>query len=538
MRQHLGITVQDALRMTPLSGARVVAGDRGLHRIIRHINIMEVPDILDWVREGELLLTTAFSIKDDRCAQERLIPELVSRGLAGLAIKPRRYLQAIPDFMLQQANEHQLPLIELPVEISFSEIINPVMGEILGRQTQFMARLEEVHRQLTDAVLAGGGLAGVSRTLAQLLRNPVLIHSAQGTVYHPGPMAEPTLEELLEEAPLEERPEGLVRTELTYQGRKAMRYSLPIIAAGVTYGTLTAWSLYGRINSFDLTALERATTVAALEIVNERAVREVERRYRNEFLDDLLTRADANTETLARSLSIGWDLSLPRVAVVCESETAHTSEAAYAEAKSRLLEAAGQALQGRQHDIVGEKGKMLVLLIHAASEEAAKAVAMEVAGELTGSSVLRSMGARAGVGRFHPGLNGLIRSYQEAVKALTIGRGISGAAGVIHFDDLGVFRLLHFVENGEELRDFYRETVGPLAEYDEEKGTDLVRTLEAFFECSGNLKRMSERLFTHYNTILYRVERMEEIAGVSLSDPNERLNLQLGLKIRSLIDRV
>lgn len=537
MRNHLGITVQDALRIEPLTGARVAAGGRGLGRIIRHVNVMEVPDILDWVREGELLLTTAFSIKDDPAAQARLIPALAELGLAGLAIKPKRYLQEIPGFMVQQADEWGFPLLELPPEVSFSEIINPVMGEILGRQTLFMSRLEEVHRQLTDAVLGGYGLSGVAQTLSALLRNPVLIRSGQSAAFQPGPQGETTAEELMAELP-EQVPPQLIRAEISWQGRKVTRHTMPVIAAGVSYGSITVWGVYSKIGSFDLIALERASTVAALEIVSERAVREVERRYRNEFLDDLLTRADTTAETLARSGALGWDLSLPRVAVVFEPETNTMSEATYVEAKTVLLEVAGVALRGRRHDILGEKGRLLILLLHSVGTPTPRDLALSIAAEVTGSADRRGLRVRAGIGRYHGGLDGLIKSYQEAVKALTIGRGIAGTDGLVHFDDLGVYRLLHFVGNGEELRDFYRETVGPLAAYDAEKGTDLVGTLEAYFACAGNLKRMSERLFTHYNTILYRVDRIEAICALSLANPNERLNLQLGLKIRSLVQGV
>ncbi len=53
----------------------------------------------------------------------------------------------------------------------------------------------------------------------------------------------------------------------------------------------------------------------------------------------------------------------------------------------------------------------------------------------------------------------------------------------------------------EELEDFYNTTLKPLSDYDEKKSTELVKTLEAYFEYNGNLTRMSEQLYTHYNTI-------------------------------------
>ncbi|HLE59500.1 MAG TPA: PucR family transcriptional regulator ligand-binding domain-containing protein, partial [Candidatus Limnocylindria bacterium] len=52
------ISLARALQLPPLRDARVVAGGAGMERPIRHVNVMEVPDILPWVRPDELLLTT------------------------------------------------------------------------------------------------------------------------------------------------------------------------------------------------------------------------------------------------------------------------------------------------------------------------------------------------------------------------------------------------------------------------------------------------------------------------------------------------
>lgn len=77
--------------------------------------------------------------------------------------------------------------------------------------------------------------------------------------------------------------------------------------------------------------------------------------------------------------------------------------------------------------------------------------------------------------------------------------------------------------------------LGSLVEYDKEKGTDLVLTLTKYFETQGNLKEMSEELFIHYNTVVYRLQRIREITGIDLDDYEERLNLQIALKILDMI---
>jgi DNA-binding PucR family transcriptional regulator len=85
-------------------------------------------------------------------------------------------------------------------------------------------------------------------------------------------------------------------------------------------------------------------------------------------------------------------------------------------------------------------------------------------------------------------------------------------------------------ENPSELQRFYAETVEPLAAYDEQYETDLVRTLETFLEADGNVAGTAQRLFTHRHTIYYRLERVRELSGLDVSSSDGREKLSLGLK--------
>lgn len=106
---------------------------------------------------------------------------------------------------------------------------------------------------------------------------------------------------------------------------------------------------------------------------------------------------------------------------------------------------------------------------------------------------------------------------------------------ILSYDDLGIYKILCQDLLTEELKDFYNKTLKILVDYDKKKSTELVKTLEAYFKYNGNLSKMSEYLFTHYNTILYRINRIEEITGMKLDNPNDRLNMEIALKIKELL---
>ncbi|MBN2980379.1 PucR family transcriptional regulator ligand-binding domain-containing protein [Cohnella algarum] len=90
------LTVEEALRIYPLSRSRIVAGAEGAGRVIKSVNMMDAPDVSDWVKAGEMLFTTAFAIKDTPEDFLRLLQKLNERGSAGLGIKLGRYWKQIP----------------------------------------------------------------------------------------------------------------------------------------------------------------------------------------------------------------------------------------------------------------------------------------------------------------------------------------------------------------------------------------------------------------------------------------------------------
>ena len=88
--RRLGISVGEAMSLPSLARGRLVAGHRGLDRRISSVNMMEVPDIGGYVRAGELLVTTAYPLRDDARSMHQLVLMLAGKVLAGLALKPGR----------------------------------------------------------------------------------------------------------------------------------------------------------------------------------------------------------------------------------------------------------------------------------------------------------------------------------------------------------------------------------------------------------------------------------------------------------------
>jgi len=269
-------------------------------------------------------------------------------------------------------------------------------------------------------------------------------------------------------------------------------------------------------------------------------VTEAQLRLQGDFLQDLLSGSYPSEDAmLARARWMGHDLSRPHVILavavdeaagprpVLESRRMQAADIV----RTELLRLVPDALLREQ------QGTLAVALPRPSFPERSDTI--ELAEQLrrqVDGLLARSL-VTIGVGRSHPGVGGLARAYREADQALAIARTLLGPGRTVHFDDLGVQRLLFQLRDNPELASFYDDLLGRLQAHDERQGAELVNTLEAFFECHGNHVRTAQRLHLHRNTLLYRLDRARQVLGVDFDDPETRLALQVALKIGRVIGR-
>jgi len=139
-----------------------------------------------------------------------------------------------------------------------------------------------------------------------------------------------------------------------------------------------------------------------------------------------------------------------------------------------------------------------------------------------------------GVGRNYKGLINVHKSLNDAAKAVDAYLNYSNDR-IIYFDKLGIYKLFCHDVIKKELIEFYSLTLKKLVEYDNKRDANLVKTMEMYFEKNGNLKKMSEELYTHYNTILYRMKRIQEILDIDINDRSDRYNIETALEIYKII---
>ena len=253
-----------------------------------------------------------------------------------------------------------------------------------------------------------------------------------------------------------------------------------------------------------------------------------------QFLSAVLSRElSVREELIERARELGVELDGGASVIVARAHPQAPTEEGWRSRVRAIAERGARAVANRAIAALSERedvsGAEVLLLLPGGEESAAARAAEAVLRELL--ATLPGYTFALGRSRVAEDPLDLRRAVSEALLAANVAEG-GGDGQPLAFEQTGAYRLLlsTMSENPAELRRFYSETVEPLAAYDEQYETDLVRTLETFLEADGNVAGTAQRLFTHRHTVYYRLERVRELSGLDVSSSDGREKLSLGLK--------
>ena len=538
-----GISVAEVLGLSSLRTARLVAGASGLHRIVRRLNVMEVPDVLPWVKADELILTTGYPLRQSPSSLIGLVGDLDDRGLAAFAIKLARYVDELPAQMLADADRRGFPVILLPDDVGFDDILNQVLTEILNKQAAALAHSDEVHRAIMATVLAGGGLDEVTAKAATLLSQAdVVAIGIEGAI-------------LASAGPEGERMSGmaeLVKAELPARGVVNLAGGgtaivVPITAGDFEHGWLLAARRDGMHATDTLTILERAAAAAALTITQKLTVTAVETRYQSDLFRDLVEgRLDDMERVLDQARWFGWKLQASLVLTVTTVQPVpDQSPRSRRDDLERFAAAWRSALEGHIAGAAVVVVSDQVLTLLPVDQPAADGTgASDQATVPAAADLIAGVGARVhadrhgaptpastGISRPVTSLSELPAAYSQARRAAQVGLQTHVPGAVISFDSLGVLRLLSLIPDSGELRSYLAEVLGPLVPDPSSEHSDLLETLRVLLEANLNVAEAARSQHFHYNTLRYRIGKLERLLGPFMTDSSVRLNVQLALHL-------
>lgn len=404
---------------------------------------------------------------------------------------------------------------------------------VIRAHSESIERAAALHERLTTIVLDGGGMADVAQTLAEVLGGSILVLDPRGRT-----MAAAGDDPLVEQA----RTEGALPDPcpaahavrdarvLSTDARRTRRIpagadgsaacATPIVAGSELLGVLLL--VRDHLDASGVRSLERAALVTALMLLSERTVAEAEHRLRGEILEDLLGSPHRDPEGLRRRATlVGLDLHRPHTVFAARCrDSAH---------RRRIADAAA-SYAAHARGLAGEyRGDTVVLLPQDPDpDEAARTLADHL------SRVVDNL-VTVGAATAAPGIDAIVEAHHDAVRCLDVLLALDRDGEGASPGELGVYGLLFHQAGREELHRFVRRTIGPVLDYDTQRGGELIRTLLAFFACDTGLGRTAAELYIHVNTLYQRIDRITSLLGPQWRHGDQVLQVHLALKVHLVL---
>lgn len=533
----LTFAVTDMLKLDAYSEAVLLSGRDGLQNEITGITIIEDLTIEEWLRGGEVLVTglSPFSGMSDTETQAFFSGLLSRKSVAALIVKVGKAVNEVPHFLVQMGDQFTIPVIQIPRSKPYIDIVHPTFAEILNQQYRKLAYFEQTHRNFRDLSLKNASQMELLDRLEFLIGNPVVLTDKRFHVLYQSQHFPQEVDfEPLKEISKERHRIGSgkhLSAALKVGGALLTALTFEVVGVMDIRSYVTVLEVNKTITDLDYIAIETACTNLSLRKTTDYLVHKTEQRFMNDVVTDLLLgNITQESNLISRSNIAGMNLSCPYVVAVL-----HFNDALPDRQPNNLYEVVDMLMQPFE-GIYCLRGSSAVLLLEQNEPEINPRKTVEkikkslIALQAQVKEQYRLQFA-AGIGNVVDGYKELSTSYNNAMQAHDLGKEIVGNHAVVSFDELGIYKLLHDFGDKRKLNEYIPPSLITLMEYDRNKKSNLVATLDCYLSKNQHYAMAAEQLFVHPKTIQYRISKVKELTDMDFSDAEEIMQVSIGLRI-------
>lgn len=520
----------DLLGLGSMEGARLLSGEEALGRKVVRTNVVEVADLVEWAGAGELIISSGYAFRDNDGAMAGQLAGLQSKGAAALCLKPRRFRDALPGCVVEQARRLGFPLIQLPMAAVFANIVHESMEEILQRETESFRVVQDKMETLLDALLKEDDPEKSLEAMEGAICNPLLIFDSDN--------------DLVMTANTRRLISGHTQEDLIRQlYKRTNRRTLSVFRAGQRQNVpvhffdigghggirIIILEYNGPMGGIDEILLRRTSHILAMEMKNALAVKKIRRKYKSQFVQNWIFGALGDAVNICVSAqNDGYELGIERkyrVAVV-NLNTAH-KDSGFAEQDTNII----------RHIIRNLNPNILFTIL-----EGKLILATEDGGEADASyrelgllsekfNYIMDKGDMSFCVSEACGVQEIPEAYQQARNISRISQRCGIREQVITYERLGVLYLLSLLPEDRAVEQYRDKFLGPIKAYDAQHKSSLLETLRVYLDAGCNTQRAAQLLHSHYNTVVYRIGNVERLTGLSVADVETQLQLRIAYKL-------
>ncbi|WP_090117431.1 PucR family transcriptional regulator [Cohnella sp. OV330] len=522
------LTVEQALAVYPLSEGKLIAGGAGRSRVVKSVNVMDAPDIADWIKEGEMLFTTAYLIKDDPEEATAFLHKLHQRGASGLGIKLGRFWTSVPEALVSKADELGFPLIELPYAFTFSDQMNGLFNAEMRKSTGVLQDVLDKQVRLMRFALRSDHVRELFETVSEVIGDPIAVIGSRGQIVYNG--SENADADLLAGWPW--GPNGRwIKTE----GWQA--FGVPLMKSSRCTGHVLFFTPRIYLSAIEESLYSQAAEMLSfhlnfnyedyLELSVQRDFGQMVKRH---------LRNGMSHESL-ESYASKWELTLFEgayrcVLTVCSSPDPIERAGRLDALKNELLShALIQALSGTH--VVMEEGVLSLFPERDAGGEEER-LSEALSSFLSGLKGAHRENARSAVSSRKKKAAQLAEAYRECGEAHRLSEQWGLGGEVVRYESLDFAYIFEQVSR-QRMTTYCDRLLAGLEGKDPDYVQEMMRTLETYLDNDGQLNETAKKLFIHRNTATYRIEKLGELLDVDFKRINDLLKLKLVFQFRKML---
>lgn len=515
--------LSEILTLVELSKLKVLSGEEGLSNEVKFITIMDNPDIVYWMEEQEILLTNGYFLRDLEEEQMILfINDLAAKNISALFIKFKRFIMELPENVLAHANSIGFPIIEVPVELSWTDISEPVNRYLNERQYYFLHQAMSLRDSMLKLLLSGGSMNELCNLCADSLGKELAIYDVKMKLIAKSKTFDTELL-MAHYSPLKRRHrytmpnDELIKYEhYSVEAEEITFFLLPINYDTSTWGYIILETpIFKPVIYADLAKTEQLAALSAVEIAKINELKKIEEKYLTEFVGHVIAgEIKTMEEIILRGEKLGRKIFREYVVCVLEKTEADVLE--------ELLDNTPLKLKQTMlfKDCFFLEKQEYFLFLFPQTKEAPENFQLMY-------DYLSQNGC-LGISRTHQASD-MHQAFNEAQFAYSCKELMKDSK--VFFEETGILQLF-FTENAQLnmhfIRDYHDQLTQPLLDYDEKNGTELFKTLQILINENMSVRQTASALYIHENTLRSRIRRIEAVTGKNLQDMHDVFQLMLG----------
>jgi PucR C-terminal helix-turn-helix domain/Purine catabolism regulatory protein-like family/GGDEF-like domain len=474
---------------------RVLVQDGSLAQTVRGVHVSDLEHPAQYVLPGELLLTNGLWL--GQADPGEWVDELRAAGAVAIGYGVSDFSPTVPDGLIEACRASGVALFEVPADLSFSTIAECIQAHDRSQVATVRLQLTRLRRLLQD-LARGEGHAAVLELLRRETRLPIWLVGPGGRSLTADPPPDQRAAQAAARAARRGELPAAITAELSAFG----------VADALSTTAVIVGAPLAEVSDDARLVIEQAAAYLVIEDARQREHETVRSRMAEELLA-LVWDGELGTRGLhARVEALGLRPDAELTVLACSNPS---RDVAYA------------ALGCRGPCVAASHRGVEILLIQSDEEGTVDEVA----------DLIRDGGEDPvlGTGRTFGGSDGLRRALAESISAHQLARNRPAGERVVRRLEVGSHRLLLDFVDADVLRAYRQSVLGPIEQWDGERGSQLLETLSAFFANDGHWRRTAAQLHIHHNTLHYRLDKIAALTGRSVDSAESRVDFALALAI-------